>query len=360
VDATSEKLSSPVRAADLADHLRDLIDSGQLEPGERLPTFAEMRRRYGAATNTVDRAYSQLETDGLIERKAGSGVYVAERPGTLTTECIGCLGAGFERANLYWNHCILGINAALESHGLHPLLLPRQPDESAWGKVDGLLCHDAGELPPECPPDLPRVSMLHRMKGTVSVVADDYGGGQMATEHLLELGHRRIASLIIHEDALGLVRLSGYEAALRREGITPAPEWSCDCSGDFDSYDFSEVARGIMRRWLKEEWAERGFTALVTQNDHVAIGAMQALEETGRRVPQDVSVVGFDGTELSEHCRPRLTTIGVPLERIGRRAAHELVRQIDDGRLNTEETIQLPVRLMQRDSTAPPPGPGRG
>lgn len=356
MDAISEKLSSPVKAADLARHLRELINSRRLEPGERLPTFSQMRRQYGAATNTVDRAYSKLEADGLIERKAGSGVYVAEQPGTISTGSIGCLGAGFRGSDLYWNHCIRGINAALESHGMHPLLLPRHPDAKAWEKVDGVLCHDAEEPPADCPAALPRVSMLHRLSHTVSVVADDYGGGRRATEHLLSLGHRRIASLIIHEDALGIMRLGGYEAALRLAGITPSANWSRDCSGDFDRHSFSEVARRIMREWLQEDWRQIGFTALVTQNDHVAIGAMEALEEAGLRVPQDVSVVGFDGTAVSEHCRPRLTTMKVPLQRIGHRAASELVGQIEDGRHKKEETILLPVKLLERDSTAPPGG----
>ena len=354
MSTTTEKLSSPVKADDLAQHLRKRIESGEIPPGDRLPTFSEMRREYGAATNTVDRAYSQLEADGLIERKAGSGVYVSEHPGTTSTGTIGCLGAGFSGNDIYWNHCIRGINRVLESHGMHPLLLPRLPNAAAWNKVDGVLCHDADRLPEGCPESLPRVSMLHRMSGTVSVIADDYDGARLATNHLLQLGHTRIGSLFIQDDPLGIVRLSGYETALRRADIQPSPEWSRDCEGNLDKYSFSEVARRVMAQWLSGNWADEGLTALVAQNDHVAIGAMEALEEAGLNVPGDVSVVGFDGTTISEHCRPRLTTIKVPLQMIGERATEELINQIARTHEKREETIVLPVKLVERDSTTPP------
>lgn len=349
-------LSSPVRASELARHLREQINAGRFEPGERLPTFSQIHRNYGAATNTVDRAYSLLETDGLIERRPGSGVYVAEHAGMITTGTIGCLGAGFKGIDPYWAHCMRGINQTLESRDTHPLLLPPDPKEAAWDKIDGLLCQGTARVPAGCPAELPRVSLLRCMPGAVSVVTDDYGGARAATKHLLDIGHRRIATLFIQDDELGVARLGGYEAALRLRGIQPSPGWSRNCTGDFNSCDFAHVAETIMCRWLRNGWKELHFTALLAQNDHVAIGAMNALNEAGVRVPDDVSVVGFDGTRVAEHCRPRLTTMKVPLERIGHRAACELIRQIEDGTRTDEETIQLPVALLERDSTAPPAG----
>lgn len=346
------ELSKPVRASDLAGGIRDEIEKGNLQPGDRLPTFAAIRERYGAATNTVDRAYSQLEDDGVIERKAGSGVYVAEPHVTGVTGTIGCLGAGFKGFDPYWNHCIEGINSACEEHGVHAMLLPRSPANNAWDKVDGLLCHNVDSLPDGCPATMPYVSFLHRMPDTVSVIAGDFEGMMTATQYLIDLGHRRIGSLIIHDDPLGIVRIGGYEGALRRAGIKVKLEWSRDCSGDFDNYSFTEVARRITDEWLKGDWEKNDLTALVTQNDHVAIGAVHALEDAGLNVPADVSVVGFDGTELSQHSRPRLTTVKVPLENIGRRAANELIDHIQNGQKKDEQIIQLPVELIVGESTA--------
>lgn len=347
-----DQLTQPVRAKDLADCIRDQIETGHLEPGDRLPTFAAIRERYGAATNTVDRAYSQLEDAGLIERKAGSGVYVAEPHVTGDTGTVGCLGAGFAGSDPYWNHCIEGVKSACENHGVHAMLLPRNPGTNAWDKVDGLLCHDTDALPDGCPPNKPYVSFLHRMPGAVSVVADDFDGMMTATRHLIDLGHQRIGSLIIQDDPLGITRLGGYEAALRRAGIRPRQEWSRDCAGDLNAHSFTEVARRIMGEWLSSGWHDMNLSAVVTQNDRVAIGVIQALQDRGIKVPEDVSVVGFDGTEISLHSRPRLTTVKVPLESIGRRAASELIDQIENGKQKEEHVIQLPVELVVRESTA--------
>ncbi len=351
MNPTLTDASKPVRADDLARHIREHISEKQLQPGDRLPTFAAIRERFGAATNTVDRAYAKLASQGVVERRPGSGIYVAESSPT-GTGIVGYLGEGFTGDSNYWDQCTRGVREGLLHHNIDPLLLSGPPASGTWSRVDGIICHTASPFLENRPPGLPLVSMLHRVPGAINVVADDYGGMMTATRHLIDLGHRRIGSLMLQDDFLGCQRHGGYHGALRMAGVTPSPQWSRALQGNFGENSFSEVARQIVTKWIRDDWSAEGLTALVCHNDETAIGAMQAFNEAGLQVPADVSVIGFDGTEVSELSDPSLTTVKVPLHRIGRRAADELCEQIDNQESRDEETIALPVELIERDSTA--------
>src|SRR5690606_31345794 len=94
-------------------------------------------------------------------------------------------------------------------------------------------------------------------------------------------------------------------------------------------------------------------TAIVVQNEQSAIGVLQVLQEVGMQVPQDVSVIGFDGTEVGETIIPRLSTMQWPLAEIGAKGVEILTHLIEGGAMPTQ-TIVLPVHLRERDSIAPP------
>ena len=108
-----------------------------------------------------------------------------------------------------------------------------------------------------------------------------------------------------------------------------------------------------MAAWLKDDWNQLGCTAVMVQNDEAAIGAMEALEAAGKRVPQDVSVVGFDGIDICEYARPRLTSVEVPLQEIGKTATEILLRQLDEKHFEIEHAV-LPTGVCVRESTSPP------
>ena len=107
-----------------------------------------------------------------------------------------------------------------------------------------------------------------------------------------------------------------------------------------------------MKSLLKGNWEEMDCTAILAHNDESAIGVMKVLANAGIRVPEDVSVVGFDGTEVSDLCTPRLTTIKLPLVEMGERAVKVLLQQMREG-TGLLEKIILPVQLKGGESTAP-------
>ena len=340
----------------LAEYLRAQVESGAMRPGDQLPSFVEMRTRYGLAQRTLEKTHSLLEQEGLIERRQGLGIFVAQPNARAATGNIGFVGLMPDsRQSPYWTRLLAGVQQAAEDAEEHVLLLKSADNVNGWDRVDGVLIASwfmEGSLQ-RLPRDLPRVVLLFPRAGVANVLADDEAGARAATQHLLQLGHRRIAFLT-SSGPLAENRRRGYEAALRAQNIEPDERWRRDINRGALPEDWNYVERGqaVMRGWLNEDWRELGCTAIVAQNDETAIGAIGVLREAGIGVPEEVSVVGFDDTELAQHFSPALTSVRVPLAEIGAAGVRLLSEQIRRNALSGEVVI-LPTQLQIRDSTAP-------
>ncbi len=190
----------------------------------------------------------------------------------------------------------------------------------------------------------------------VTVNADDYAGGRLATAHLLGLGHRRIAHL--SGDPLVATtgpRRQGYLDALAEAGVAADPTWLVP-AGFTASAGFSAMAP------LLALPAALAPTAIFAANDLCADGALRAIRAAGRRVPDDIALVGFDDTWFAERLDPPLTSVHMPIAEMGGYGVHLLLAQVDNA-LSGERQITLPVSLTIRHScgaTAPPPSPQPG
>ncbi len=357
--STTEPVVAPINgAADLARNLKEQIISGQLSPGDRLPTFVELEKTTGLASSTINRAYDRLQEEDLVRRVRGSGVYVADSENVASRRVIGCWGTSFGVASGYWLECIHGIRNGTSENDVDMMLMPDLPSEKSWDSIDGVVI--APPLPGELPEPLrgtPRVCVMYDHPTEISVVADEYCGGRQATRRLIELGHRRIASLyFLTDNQYGERRHAGYQAALREAGIEPRPELHRECVDKGDAKGFTNIARKRMQEWLEDDWEELAPTAILAHNDQIAIGVMQALQQAGKRVPHDVSIIGFDDTEISTMCYPSLTTMKVPLRSIGRRSVTALLQKMEGAEKDRpREKIMLDTKLVERETTAPPP-----
>src|SRR5436305_2018886 len=183
-----------------------------------------------------------------------------------------------------------------------------------------------------------------------SVSAAHTSGAHHAMGHLLGLGHRRIAAItgprgwVATED-----RRRGYHAALASAGILPRPE--LEAEADF------EIGGGVEAAGHLLDLAEPP-TAIFAFNDNLAIGAIQAARARGVRVPEDLSVVGFDDIEHATIVTPTLTTVRQPLAEMGRTAVSLLIRLLERQRFETLR-VELATRLAVREPTAPPRRPYR-
>ena len=374
----------------LAQKLTREIEDGTLSPGDRLPSFSEINQQFGAATNTVDRAFLVLEQNGLVRREQGRGVFVAE-PGRSNpkpkTGFIGLFGGfggfseglphyeGLNTSSFFSLHILQGIREILSREEKQLVLL--NDDARGVENLDGVLACSTGHfdlLARRLPPGLPCVSLLLEVDGVPSVVADDYQGAKDAVNYLIELGHRRIACLMEFPLALPRLRAAGYHDALTEAGIALNPRWMHQPRHKKHlDQDYRTWGREGMRQWLQSDWQELGCTALLAQNDMVAAGVLESLQEAGIRVPEEVSVIGFDGTEICEYSSPQLSSVELPLRQIGTLAAQILLRQMQDDSATATSpasatspaaalsdgrhpmTQVLSATLRVRQSTAAPP-----
>ncbi|SEC55757.1 transcriptional regulator, LacI family [Amycolatopsis tolypomycina] len=192
------------------------------------------------------------------------------------------------------------------------------------------------------PLNLPRAEVT-------SVGATNWSGGITATEHLLSLGHRRIAFAGGPlEASCSQARLHGYRAALENAGVPFDPDLVRH--GEFDHPD--GLAMGDHLLTLPEPP-----TAVFAANDATALGVLEAARRRGLRVPQDLSVVGFDDTMLARLGTPPLTVIRQPLHDMGRVAVRTLDKLITGDALDSHH-VELATQLVVRESTGPAPDGG--
>ncbi len=179
--------------------------------------------------------------------------------------------------------------------------------------------------------------------GLVSLNFDNVAGARMATEHLIGLGHRRIAFITgdpAHPDAVE--REQGYRAALEAAGITFLP--GLVAPGQFDE----ESGLVAMEHLLQ---ARQRFTAVFAANDQMAFGAALALHQRGLRVPEDISLVGFDDLAASRYTLPPLSTVHQPGYELGRLAAASMLQLLS----GVKPKVDMPApRFIARESSARP------
>ena len=179
-----------------------------------------------------------------------------------------------------------------------------------------------------------------------AVVPDDYAGAVSAVEHLIALGHRRIAHISGWDEmSTGYTRRRGYIDTIQRHRLPENPELIV--RGSFREAGGYEA----MRRLLN---LPQPPTAVFAVNDLAAIGAMRAIEEAGLIVPHDISIVGFNDLSAAIGTTRLLTTVRLPLHEMGRAAAERLLVQITS-EVDPPEPVMIPVELVVRQSTGPAP-----
>jgi LacI family transcriptional regulator len=181
-----------------------------------------------------------------------------------------------------------------------------------------------------------------------SVLSEDSMGVHALIEHLVDQGHRRIALIGGPPNiSTAVTRLRAYREALFERGIPADP--ALVTTVDHISADAGTEAFGR----LLDSGAN--FTAALAFNDFVAFGCYRALRQRGLRCPEDVSIVGYSDTIGSDLVAPPLTTVSVDHQAMGAEAALMLLRMINDPETRSAQSIRLPVTLVVRESTAPPP-----
>ncbi|MFF7995853.1 LacI family DNA-binding transcriptional regulator [Kitasatospora xanthocidica] len=343
-----------------------------------MATSEDVARLAGVSQATVSRTFSgsarvSEATRAKVEAAALALGYVPDAAAqslvTSTSKTIALNAFGDEallsllsRPDLYF---YIGVLRALQTYATlagYDLLMPSTPDRPDQSDGADYIRRlrsrkVAGVISLGAPPDARKQALLESGIPTVFIDAagsgptathvssDNVDGARQAVRHLLELGHRRIARIAVPETVLpGHDRVAGARAALAEAGVMEDPrlvirsDWTPE-----GAYDATTILLGLGVE----------FTAVVAESDIEAFAVIHALTDQGLRVPEDVSVIGFDDLDLCTLMRPGLTTVHQDVQQLGARAVEALLHTIEQG--SAPDPIAVPARLVVRDSTAPPP-----
>ena len=334
----------------------------------RALTISEIAEEIGVSTMTVSRVLNGRPdvapaTRERVERLVAERGYARNRAASALRKgrsgLIDLVVVALDSA--YHLEIIRGVEERLETTGFRMALsatydqwqrerqwLEKVIDGSTDGAILVLADGHAAHLSQLRRRDIPFVVIDHRGElgpDTPSVGATNWAGGRMACEHLLALGHRRIAT-ISGTPALGCSqeRLSGYRAALEAAAVPIDP--ALIRIGDF------RYEAGYRETLALLDLPEPP-TAIFAGNDMQAVGALNALRARGVSVPAQMSVVGFDDVDIGARISPSLTTVRQPLAQMGSFAATMLLQLIAGEPLATSR-IELATELIVRESSAPP------
>jgi LacI family repressor for deo operon, udp, cdd, tsx, nupC, and nupG len=250
---------------------------------------------------------------------------------------------GIERAALE-----LGYSAIVAHTGRDPLREGEYFDQVACGRADGVLLVSTAQMEIEPPHKhaLPPTVMVLESHGQKfpAVRVDHVAAAMQATNHLIELGHRRIAHITGNVRApMPAMRREGFLNAMTAAGIRGAEEMCVP--GEFSP----EAGQAAMETLLQRPQLP---TAVFCSSDEIAVGAIRAIKEAGLRVPQDISVMGYEDQRLSRIYDPQITTVHVPTFDLGYQAMVKLRRVL--AREEYEHDVVLPTHVIVRQTTAAP------
>ena len=346
------------------------ISSGKYGAAGRLPSEAQLVDRFAVSRPTVDRALRDLQSEGLIERRAGSGSYVRQiRAGSGSTRQLGLLIPGLGSTEIF--ELICGELASLARVHEYSLLLGGPARGQSEGdalldqsnelceqflaqKVSGVFFAPF-ELRREKEGASQRLAEKLRQAGIAVVLldrdlvpfprrsdfdlvsVDNFAGGYLQAEHLLKLGCKRIAFVAKPFSAPTVdARIAGVREALVRYRLDPPPNW-------VQLGDPSEI------KFMRNLTAGRPWDAILCANDHTAAVLMRSLELQGVNVPRDIKVVGFDDVKYATLLGVPLTTIHQPCRDIALTAFRAMLDRIAEPVLPARSYLLTP-NLVVRES----------
>ncbi|HCN97252.1 MAG TPA: transcriptional regulator RbsR [Leclercia sp.] len=329
-----------------------------------MATMKDVARMAGVSTSTVSHVINndRFVSEAIREKVEAAVKSLNYAPSALArslklnqTRTIGMLITA--STNPFYSELVRGVERSCFERGYSLVLCNTEGDEQRMNfnletlmqkRVDGLLllCTETHQPSPEIMqryPSVPTVMMdWAPFDGTSDLIQDNsLLGGDMATQHLIDKGHTRIACITGPLDKTpARLRLEGFLVAMARAGL-PVPD-GYQITGDFEFSGGFEAMQSLLAQKDRPQ-------AVFIGNDAMAVGAYQALYQAGLRVPDDIAVVGYDDIELAQYMTPPLTTIHQPKDELGELAIDVLIHRIAQPGLQ-QQRLQLTPVLMERGS----------
>jgi GntR family transcriptional regulator of arabinose operon len=340
----------------LKEYLKDLINRGEINPGDQMPSENVLAKQFSMSRHTVRQALGAMENEGLIYREQGRGTFCSTRSKT-NGRTIAVVTTYI--SEYIFPSVIRGIEEVLSAAGYTLMLANTWNDKNKEAQVfENLLNQDiAGfiieptksareninakyfqEIERRRIPYL-MINAMYPELDPAYIVMDDEKGGYMATQYLLQLGHREIAGIFKSDDMQGVKRQAGFISALNAYNIAVRPEFLGNYETEQQkSYPY-QFAKGLLQR-------ANGPSAIVCYNDQIAIRILEAVREEGIKIPDQLSIISYDDSSLAVASEVKLTTIKHPKAEMGRQAARLIIDMLE-GRMDKPRLVYQPELIIR-------------
>jgi len=358
--------NSRPKYAQLKDILTRYFREGHYQQGQQLPSENELMQKFDVSRSTVRQTLAELANEGVIYKKQGLGSFFS---GNIQEQESRSSLIGVISPHLFeyiYPQILQGINNIAHQQQCNIVLANSEGNaENEMAHVEQLVSRNVEGLlfePSGSPVDFEETKVFHLLKSlpipvvfmdwalddrsVLYVSLDDAEGGFRATQHLIEAGHRRIAIVYLEHHTPSQKRLLGYRNALTQYAVSPDERLEKHCS--VVKWNESNYAY-----WLTKELLEMGDerpTAIFYFNDDAAIRGYAAIRDAGLKIPDDVSVMGFDDAQIASMVDVPLTSVVHPKYQIGKWAAEMLFDQIEHQGRNTPRQMVLHPNLAIRKS----------
>jgi len=363
----------------LHNQLRRLIVSGRWQSGERIPTETRLSKHLDISRTTVRVALQRIEVEGLITRTAGRGTFITYQPQKHSaSRSIGYITCSFH--NEIHTALLSSAETELRSAGYQVIfsnatdnnkeaeILQRLMDDQVAGLILWTNAKPTDEtksiLREYQQRHIPIVFVDRSVEGIEAdyVASDNFGGTYELVCHLIELGHRHIVHMMPNISNLRPIdeRHRGYVTAINEHGMRAYAPWKINSPYRYEFHE-TDIYRlvGAESQQITEQvvrlmnQVDCKPTAIACINDILAIITMSALRNIGYKIPDEVSVVGFDDISMASYIGVPLTTVSQNAYELGRVASEMLVERLDGGNMPARYHT-VPTRLRIRMSTSAP------
>ena len=345
---------------------KEVIREKNLSAGDKFLSETELCGIHNVSRQTVRQALAYMERQGILSRKQGSGSFI-QNPNAMSAEMnsnlVGIVSTYF--SDYIFPSIVTGIERVLTNNNVSMQLMTtsnqvaeeaRALEKMLAQNISGLIVEPSKSALPNPnmalyneirARDIPLVffNAKYSWSSNPLVAMDDYAAGQIATEHLISLGHRKITGIFVFDNMQGHKRYQGFMNSLIDHNI-PMPEkrvlWFP--AGE-QSALFAESGSGLSS--LLDD-----STAVVCYNDSLAVELLGFCKQQGRNVPDDLSIVGIDDSKLAKICEIPLTSVQHPKQLLGETAATILLEQMSNPTFKAKDTLFLP-KLIKRASSGP-------
>lgn len=347
----------------------DWIVTGKYKTHEKIPTESELMQMFNVSRHTIRKAIGDLVSTQYLYKKQGSGIYISDwtenRENLKNTKNVAVLTTHI--SNYIFPNIINGMEDVLYSEA-YSLLLSSTNNNVMFEDINlkNLLAHKIDGLilePTKSAYQSPNIAYLNNIiSKNIPVVTinasypeinvpslrtDDFKGGKLATNYLISLGHKELMGIFKVDDLQGINRMNGFIAECQENNILPY-------SGQILTYLSEEIDSSLPSKIESTLKSEKRPTGIFCYNDEIAYVVLTIANKLNIKIPEELSIIGFDDSQLAVIIRPTLTSITHPKEQMGRDAANLIIKLINNNNhFEASDSILYDPQLIIRESTSP-------